>query len=327
MSKRPKEADLSLVRTHSIEGRASKVALDDLGCLFDPSGPFDRFLAALPRQLAAPDLLELAGAIARARRRESPVVLMFGGHVVKCGLSPFVADLVRRGIVTQLATNGSGAIHDLELAFFGATSEDVASRLDDGTFGFARETAELFADGAGRAVKGGIGLGAGLGRVVAGAPNREISLLHVAAEEQVPFTVHVALGAEIVHQHPGIVGAELGEASLRDFRILAGGLAGLDGDAVVLNVGSSVVLPEVFLKALTVARNLGAAAHGFTAANLDMNRPYRSIENVVRRPTRTGGRGIHITGHHEIMIPLLYGAVLAAIARGEDDEDDRCSTP
>ncbi len=325
MSATHPEADLSRVRTHGIASRPSKVSVDDLGQLFDPGEPFARFLASLPKQLAAPELLDLARAIAAAHRAGRPVIFMFGGHVVKCGLSRLVVDLVERGVVTHLVTNGSGAIHDLELAFFGATSEDVASRLDDGSFGFARETAEIFARALEQAARAGSGLGEAIGRVAAAAPRREISLFHRALEAGIPCTVHVALGAEIVHQHPGIDAAALGEASMRDFRILAAALAGLDAQSVVLNVGSSVILPEVFLKALTVARNLGAPAHGFTAAGLDMLRPYRATENVVRRPTRTGGRGIQLTGHHEIMIPLLYGAVLAAL-EGELEEV-RCSTP
>jgi hypothetical protein len=311
------EADLRQVRRHSIASRESKVVLADLARPFRPDDSFREFLRALPGQLAAPELLELAGAIAAASRAGSPVLFMFGGHVIKCGLGPLVADLVERGVITHLATNGSGAIHDLELAFFGATSEDVATRLDDGRFGFAVETAQIFANAVERARQSGSGLGSALGEVLAQAPHAAESLFARAYARGAPLTVHVALGAEIVHQHPELDGAALGESSLRDFRILAAALGGLDTNSVVLNVGSSVILPEVFLKGLTVARNLGAPAHGFTSANLDMLRPYRPMENVVRRPARTGGRGIALTGHHEIMIPLLYGAVLANLDRGE----------
>lgn len=327
MSRPVAEVDLSRVKTHSIASRPSKVVLADQARVFDPQASFAEFLQCLPAQLAAPELLDLARAIVRAHRRGSPVLLMFGGHVIKCGLAPLLAPLVEGGLITHLATNGAGAIHDLELAHFGATSEDVAERLDDGSFGFARETAQLFAAAAGRAAATGIGLGAALGEDLQEAPHAEASLLGRASRAAAGLTVHVALGAEIVHQHPELDGAELGAASLRDFRILAAALQRLDRHAVVLNVGSSVILPEVFLKALTVARNLGSPAHGFTAANLDMLPAYRPLENVVRRPTRTGGRGIALTGHHEIMIPLLYGAIRAAQEGLLNLEEDPCSTP
>ncbi len=323
------EADLTRVQRHSIESRESKVELADLARPFSPEGSFREFLRTLPRQLAAPELLDLARAIARARRLGSPVLFMFGGHVIKCGLGPLVADLVERGVVTHLATNGSGVIHDLELAYFGATSEDVATRLDDGRFGFAIETAQIFARAVERAKATGSGLGSALGESLAQAPHAEASLFARAYAQGATLTVHVALGAEIVHQHPELDGAALGESSMRDFRVLAAALGELDANSVVLNVGSSVILPEVFLKGLTVARNLGAAAHGFTTANLDMLRPYRPMENVVRRPTRTGGRGIALTGHHEIMIPLLYGAVCANLEEGDagSPQETTCSTP
>ncbi len=318
------EADLSKVRTHGIGTRPSKVRLCDSGRTFDPFGSFGEFFESLPGQLAVPEVRALAGAVVEARRAGRPVVLMFGGHVIKLGLAPYLIDLVERGFVTHLATNGAGAIHDLELAFHGETSEDVASRLDDGSFGFARETAQWFAAALDRASSEDTGLGQGVGRSMASAENREHSLLHRAVRCGIPVTVHVAVGAEIVHQHPGVDGAQLGSASLRDFRILAHTLGALDGGGVVLNVGSSVILPEVFLKALTVARNLGHPAHGFVTANLDMIRHYRPTENVVDRPTRTGGRGIQLTGHHEIMLPLLYGAILWLDGGGAVSSLPRC---
>ena len=311
---RHREADLSAVNTHSIEDRPSKVHLSDVASTFEPDQSFRTFLDALPGQFAGPDLRELARRIASSHRAGLPVIAMFGGHVIKCGLGPLLIDLVHRGIVTHLATNGSGAIHDLELAWFGKTSEDVATRLDDGTFGFARETAEIFGRAARRAGDESIGLGEALAMDVSGgAPHAASSVLACADEKGIPLTVHVSLGAEIVHQHPELDGAALGESSLRDFRILASSVGDLVGGGVVLNIGSSVILPEVFLKSLTVARNLGADAHGFATADLDMIRHYRPMENVVRRPVRTGGWGVHLTGHHEIMIPLLYGAIRAEV--------------
>jgi hypothetical protein len=258
-------------------------------------------------------------AIADASRARRAVVLMLGGHVVKTGLSPVLVELMRRRIITHLAMNGSAAIHDYEVARFGATSEDVAAGLRDGTFGMAEETGR----GINEALVAGQRAGQGMGEAVTIAlaarddlAHPELSLLLQARSLGVPVTVHAALGAEIIHQHPAADGAAIGDTSLRDFRRLAGSLPALHGGGVVLNVGSAVVMPEVFLKALTIARNLNDGQPvNFTTCDLDMQRHYRPRMNVVQRPTLAGGTGYEITGHHEIMIPLLAWAVIEAVER------------
>jgi hypothetical protein len=267
--------------------------------------------------LAARDLLRVVDAIASAVRERRGVVVMLGGHVVKTGLAPVLLDLVDRGVVTHVAMNGSGAIHDYEVARFGATSEDVAAGLRDGTFGMAEETGremnEAFVRGAARDQ----GMGECLTEALAEAAERghlanpELSILLGAQRRGVPVTVHAAIGAEIIHQHPAADGAAIGATSHRDFRRLSHSLLALDGGGVVLNVGSAVIMPEVFLKALTIARNLhGGRPTGFVSCDLDMLRHYRPRMNVVQRPTLHGGAGYEITGHHEIMVPLLAWAVV-----------------
>ena len=254
-------------------------------------------------------------AIVTAHRRARGVVVMLGGHVVKTGLAPVLIDLMRRGVVTHLAMNGSAAIHDYEIARFGGTSEDVAAGLRDGTFGMAEETGRELNE----AFIAGMSARQGMGEAVARAlearaadlVHPELSVLLNAFRLGVPATVHAALGAEIIHQHPAASGAAIGDTSHRDFRRLAHGLVRLDDGGVVLNLGSAVIMPEVFLKALTIARNLSGdgSPNGFTSCDLDMQRHYRPRMNVVERPTLHGGKGYEITGHHEIMVPLLAWAV------------------
>ena len=236
-----------------------------------------------------------------------------GGHVIKTGCGPYLGDWIERGILAGVAMNGSAAIHDLELAIAGHTSEDVGPRLSAGTFGFARETSELFASACDRAAGTGAGLGAALGEVILehGGPGLHASLLVAARRAGVPVTVHVAIGTDIVHMTPRLDGAAMGRASLDDFRILCGLVARLEG-GVWLNVGSAVVLPEVFLKTVAIARNLGFSLDGLTTANLDFQQQYRGRLNVLDRP---GGAGIALTGHHELLIPLLHAAVVARIPR------------
>jgi hypothetical protein len=269
---------------------------------------------ALPDVLVARDFRRVAQAVTDAARQRRAVVLMLGGHVVKTGLSPVLIELMRRRVVTHVAMNGSAAIHDYEIARFGATSEDVAAGLRDGTFGMAEETGR----GMNEAITAGMRTGQGMGETLAEALAREpalahpeLSLLLQARRLGVPATVHAALGAEIIHQHPAASGAAIGDTSLRDFRRLAASLPPLADGGVVLNVGSAVIMPEVFLKALTVARNLhDGAPVGFTTCDLDMHRHYRPRVNVVQRPTLAGGQGFEITGHHELMIPLLVWTVI-----------------
>jgi deoxyhypusine synthase len=275
---------------------------------------FSAFLDSLPDVLVARDFRAVVDAIASAARRRRAVIAMLGGHVVKTGLAPLLIDLMRRRIITHLAMNGSTAIHDYEVARFGATSEDVAAGLRDGTFGMVEETGSemnaAFTDG--MATK--IGMGETLGRALGARTDltdADRSLLLQAYRLGVPVTVHAALGAEIIHQHPSADGAAIGDTSHRDFRRLAAAIADLDEGGVALNLGSAVIMPEVFLKALTIARNLnGGRPRDFVTADFDMQRHYRTRMNVVQRPTLESGKGYEITGHHEIMIPLLAWAVI-----------------
>ena len=278
---------------------------------------FRAFVDALPDILVARDFRRVVAAIVNAARQQRGVVLMLGGHVVKTGLSPVIIELMRRKVVTHLAMNGSAAIHDYEVARFGATSEDVAAGLRDGTFGMADETGRGLNDAFAAGQKAKLGMG----EAVAEALSREGSLAHAelsvllaAYRLGIPSTVHAALGAEIIHQHPSADGAAIGDTSLRDFRRLAASLPSLQDGGVVLNLGSAVIMPEVFLKALTIARNLNEGRPtGFTTCDLDMQRHYRPRVNVVQRPVLAGGEGFEITGHHEIMVPLLVWAVIEAL--------------
>jgi hypothetical protein len=267
--------------------------------------------------LVARDFLRVVDALADAAGRGRGVVVMLGGHVVKTGLAPVLVDLMRRGIVTHLAMNGSAAIHDYEVARFGATSEDVAAGLRDGTFGMADETGGEMNAAFVTGMRDGLGMGECLGLALeqhSELANPELSLLLAARRHGIPLTVHAALGAEIIHQHPAANGAAIGDTSHRDFRRLAGSLPRLHDGGVVLNLGSAVIMPEVFLKALTIARNLGGGKpERFTSVDLDMQRHYRPRMNVVQRPTLHSGKGYEITGHHEIMVPLLVWAVVTEL--------------
>jgi hypothetical protein len=315
-----READLSRVTTVPVAGRRNKLDPSLLAAPPAADRSFAAFLAALPDVLAARDLRAVIAGVAAAARGGRGVVLLVGGHVVKVGLGPLVRTLIARGVVTHVALNGAAAIHDFELAAYGGTSEDVESGLADGSFGMAEETGAEMNAAIGAAARGGQGMGEGLAQALAGRtplPGREASILLAAHERDVPVTVHAAIGAEIIHQHPAADGAALGATSHRDFRRLAGSLPTLDRGGAVLNLGSAVVLPEVFLKALTIARNLGAGrpTH-FLAADFDMQRHYRPRLNVVQRPTRAGGEGYLLTGHHELLLPLLVWGVLGELGEG-----------
>jgi hypothetical protein len=275
---------------------------------------FGAFLASLPRILQAEAFLQVADAVASAAERRRTVLWMLGGHVVKTGLAPLLVDLMRRGAATHLASNGSAAIHDYEMARWGGTSEDVEAGLADGSFGMAEETGRDMNRAFERGMREGWGMGESLARDLAEREDLaypELSILLQSHLLGVPYTLHPAIGAEIIHQHPAANGAAIGETGHRDFRRLAAALEGLDEGGVVINLGSAVVMPEVFLKALTISRNLnGGRPRGFTAVDFDMLRHYRPRVNVVERPTRTGGgRGFHLTGHHELMLPLLAWAL------------------
>ena len=305
-----------------IERRPNKVGAGEFASP-PPSSRADRsfsaFLSALPDVLVARDFRRVVDAIAGAAKQKRAVVVMLGGHIVKTGLAPLLIGLMNRGVITHLAMNGSAAIHDYEVARFGATSEDVARGLVDGTFGMVEETGRGMNDAFIAGMQNGWGMGEALGRALetASLSNPELSVQLCAARTGIPCTVHAAIGAEIIHQHPASSGAAIGDTSHRDFRRLAASLPALHDGGVVLNLGSAVIMPEVFLKALTIARNLHAGKPtGFVTCDLDMQRHYRPRVNVVERPTAGGGRGYEITGHHEIMVPLLVWAVVEALDNG-----------
>jgi hypothetical protein len=314
-----READLSRLKTISIAQRVSKV---NPSLVAQPPGSapsFSAFWRSLPDVLAAQDLRYVVDQLARAAGRRA-VLAMLGGHVIKVGLGPLLIELMRRRVITHVAMNGSAAIHDFELAAYGGTSEDVGAGLTDGSFGMAEETGRdmnaCISDGA----REGRGMGEALAeqlkrRRTLAAP--QVSVLLACATLGVPVTVHAAIGAEIIHLHPTADGAAVGATSYRDFLRLAGALPALDDGGVVLNLGSAVVMPEVFVKALSVARNLhGGKPANFTACDCDMQRHYRPRVNVVERPTLAGGRGVQLTGHHELLIPLLCWAVLDRLDAG-----------
>jgi len=307
--------DFSKIRTYPVAERANKVALEALAGVHQAGGSFRDFLARLPDFLAVQDLRKTVRAVAAAVRAKRPVVLMMGAHSIKVGLNPIFVDALQRGILSAVAMNGAGAIHDFELCYHGETSEDVQRGLNDGSFGMADETGRMMNAALGAGIGTGLGAGRALGHALlaAGQPNTHLSILATAADLGVPVTIHIAIGTDIIHQHPTTDGAVLGEATYRDFQTFAAVCAQLEG-GVVLNIGSTVIMPEVFLKALTIARNLGHKVEHFTTATFDMIRHYRPAENVQRRPTALGGQGFYIVGHHELMIPLLFAAVTEELA-------------
>ncbi|MDR1988625.1 MAG: hypothetical protein LBQ09_00160 [Acidobacteriaceae bacterium] len=316
MAFRYEEFDLSDVRTYPLKSRRSKVTTGNFARPVDGAATVGQLLASMPDVLAAADLRAVVDAIVSAKRAGRGILWGLGAHVVKTGLGPVVIDLMRRGFVSGIATNGATVIHDFEIALAGATSEDVDEALGPGMFGMADETGRLLnaaiADGA----REGFGLGQAVGRFLrAREPQHaRASLLAMAAEFEIPVTVHVAIGTDIIHMHPAASGAAIGETSLRDFRYFVSNVAQLDG-GVYLNCGSAVVLPEVFLKAVALARNRGIALDGLTTVNLDFVRHYRPQTNVVTRPTAGTGRGYSLVGHHEIMIPLLAALLIEQDAR------------
>jgi hypothetical protein len=305
------EFDLTTVHTFPLASRPSKVHVGQFARSHEKGTGIAGFVDSLPRLLAAADFRAVVDAVAAARRGQRGIVWGLGAHVLKVGLSPVLTDLMARGFVSALATNGAGLIHDFEIAWAGSTSEDVDSALGPGRFGMAQETgADL-----NRAITEGVSKGMGIGQAVgayllsANPPHADQSLVATAARLGIPGTVHVAIGTDIIHMHPAASGAALGEGSLRDFRYLASVVSRLQG-GVYLNCGSAVVLPEVFLKTVALARNAGHSLEGLTTVNLDFLRHYRPQTNVVSRPTAGVGRGYSLTGHHEILIPLLAAALV-----------------
>ncbi len=313
---KPSEIDLSKVRTTSLSERKSKVGRQALGRPLPPGSSVAELLASLPDLLAAREVREAARELARRRRAGGRVLLGMGAHPIKVGLSPLLVDLIERRVLGGVAMNGAGIVHDFELASVGHTSEEVAAELADGSFGMAEETGRFLNEAAKEGAADGLGLGAAVGRKILRdrLPHASLSLLAAGSRLGAPVTVHVAIGTDIVHMHPGADGAAIGETSLRDFRILAEAVGGLEGGAF-LHLGSAVIVPEVFLKALNLARNVGRKVDDVFTLDMDFNRHYRPLTNVVARPTLRGGRGMHLTGHHEIMFPLLCAALAEELAR------------
>jgi len=309
---RHREADLSKLKRLSATDRPTKVSVSEFARPLEPAAAA-AVIRSLPDQLAARALREVIQRTVAAHRAGRPVVVMVGGHVVKVGVTPCWIELVERGVVTHVAMNGAAAIHDVEIARMGRTSEDVEAHLQAGSFGMVDETGSFMNEVARVAARSSLGLGEAWGRALEEerSPHRDQSLLARAWRAGIPATVHVALGTDTIHYDPACDGGAIGQATLRDFRVLAGTLAEARG-AVAFNVGSAVLMPEVFLKALTVARNLGASLDGLTTVDLDQIRHYRPRVNVVERPTRApGARGYSLIGHHEILVPLLCAGVLA----------------
>jgi len=305
------EFDLTDVRTYPLESRKSKAHVDAFATPYRPATGVTGLLASLPSILAASDLKAVVAAILAARRGGSPIIWGIGAHVLKTGLSPILIDLMERGFVSAIATNGAGIIHDFEIALAGATSEDVDATLGPGLFGMAEETGTELNEAINQGVREGLGLGQSIARHLAqrDARHARYSLAAAAWRLEIPLTVHVAIGTDIIHMHPMASGAALGEGSLRDFKYFASAVARLAG-GVYINCGSAVVLPEVFLKAVALARNQGASLSGLTTVNIDFLRHYRPITNVVTRPTARIGHGYALTGHHELLIPLLAAALI-----------------
>lgn len=305
--------DFSMVKTYPLKERSNKMVFSR-----DSAKPVTRgmsvagLIASMPRQLGAEALVRVIDAVVSAREKGKPVVMAIGGHVIKCGLQPVLKALVDADVVTAFAMNGSVSIHDYELSLIAETSEDVGAVLHCGTFGMAEETGRDI----NRALKDGIAKGYGYGEAVGrfilenGNPHADLSLLALCAERTIPATVHVAIGNDIIHQHPDADGAIIGEASFRDFRLITDVVSQLGDGGVYLNIGSAVILPEVFLKALSISQNLGHHVDNFTTANFDMQQHYRPLQNVVKRPTSGKSQGYTVTGHHEIMIPLLAAGIM-----------------
>jgi hypothetical protein len=313
---RQQPIDLSRVETYPLSSRPSKVTVRDFAkpLTDDEARDATALLNSLPHILAADTLRSITDAIVEARSKNRVIIWGVGGHVIKTGLTPILIDLARRGFVSAIAMNGSGVIHDFEIAIAGWTSEDVDAALGSGAFGMAEETGRLINEAINRGGAGDCGIGESIGRALVEMNPQfaDYSILHAAYLLKIPVTVHVTIGTDIIHIHPHADGAAIGAATYRDFLLFASLVKELDGGGVYLNVGSAVTLPEVFLKAVTVVRNLGHSLQDFTTANFDFIQHYRPMINVVRRPVAGGaGRGHSVTGHHELMIPLLAASIVS----------------
>jgi hypothetical protein len=310
----PEPISLEGVTSYSLKERPSKVTVDDFATPWTAGNSMVQWLAALPGILAARDLIEIRDRIVRAVADKKPVILGMGAHVIKVGLNPIVIDLLERGVITGLAMNGACIIHDAEVAMVGKTSEDVAAEIGTGAFGMAEETGRFLNAAIVNGARHEQGLGASVGAMLVreNFPHNRHSLLARAYNLHVPVTVHVAMGTDIIHFHPNADGGAIGKTSHRDFRIFARLVSELEG-GVLINLGSAVIIPEVFLKALTLVRNLGYPVKDVTTVNMDFIRHYRPMTNVVHRPTLEGGKGFSLVGHHEIMFPLLAAAVIEGL--------------
>ncbi len=306
--------DLNDISTYPLASRTSKVSVGDFARALtnDEIDKVSALLDSMPNILGAQTLRDVAREVSAAKASGRAIIWGLGGHVFKTGLAPILINLMEQGFVTAVALNGSGVIHDFEIALAGSTSEDVDQSLGSGAFGMAEETGRLINEAINDGAKDGIGLGEAVGRAISrlNAPHARFSLISAAYDAKVPVTVHVTLGADIIHLHPHADGSALGAASHQDFRLLCTLVKGLDRGGVYLNIGSAVTLPEVFLKAVTTVRNLGGPLENFSTVNLDFIQQYRPLTNVVRRPVAGGaGRGYNIVGHHELMLPLLAAAI------------------
>lgn len=309
--------DFGDIKTYPLRERKNKVSISDFASPINAGHSIRDLLDGLPKILAGNDFRHLVSDIGSAYAKSKPVIAMMGGHVIKCGLAPVIISMMESEIITGIAMNGAASIHDFEIALIGETSEDVGTNIATGKFGMWEETGSLMNEAV--KVDGRSGMGSALGKKLAEleVPHLDVSILASAFRLNIPVTVHVAIGTDIIHQHPSTDGAALGEASFIDFRIFVSEISRLGHGGVLLNFGSAVLMPEVFLKALSIARNLGHDVTEFTTANFDMIQHYRPRENIVKRPTNTGGSGYAITGHHEIMIPLLAHAVMDEIAQSD----------
>lgn len=308
-----KKIDTSRIKTYSVKGRESKVRTDDFARPYKKGARFSDFLSSLPNILASRHFKDVAAAVVQARKDKRPVMLGMGAHAIKVGLNPVLIDLMERGIITSLALNGAGIIHDFELALIGRTSEDVDKEILTGAFGMAEETGGML-NQAINSARPNEGIGAAVGKMIQNNdfPYKDRSLLAAGHRLQIPVTVHVAIGTDIIHMHPSFDGKATGEAAHRDFLTFCSLVSELEG-GVYINLGSAVLLPEVFLKAVTLCRNLGHSLLRFTTVNMDFVQHYRPNTNVVRRPTQGGGRGFALTGHHELMLPLLAAAIIESL--------------
>jgi hypothetical protein len=311
-----KPLSLKKLSTYSLRERKSKVSLEDFARSWTPGGSFQSFLESLPHLLAAEDFLAVVSALLKARKGDKTLHWAMGAHVIKVGLNPVLIALMEQGFISALSLNGAGVIHDTELAMVGRTSEDVDQELGKGTFGMARETATFLNRAISQGDKKDLGLGRAVGQALTAArfPFLSTSLLATAFRLDIPVTVHVAIGTDIIHLHPSMDARATGKASHRDFQTFCAVVRSLEEGAFI-NIGSAVVLPEVFLKAITLVRNLGFPLNHFTTVNMDFIRHYRPSTNVVRRPTMEGGRGYYLVGHHELMVPLLAASLLEGWGR------------